>query len=486
MSHARYTLIFVLASIAICTLIGSATAQVVTTFPFQDDFEGQSPSPVGCAISVTLASPWTNATDDDLDWYVGAGGTSSGGTGPSVDQNPGNASGAFLYIESSCFFGSTVELLSPQFDISGFVDPPQVSYHYHMYGNDQGMLHTDVVEQLNSGTAVVMVAGLATLGSANFVAAHVGTIIELTSPMSVAGTYTIDAVHASNGIDLSPTPPSMGSPVVVSYVHYASHPDALTPVTDDQDLWQENSGQLSGLIGGGAEQLITVVMRGVTGPGIQSDMAIDSFSFDEHGNDDVGVISIDSPTSGAALGMEDLALTVKNFGGSTQAGFGVSVSLDGGLLLSGTVNVPVAPGATYQLVIPSFADVSAAGFHTISATTQLVGDTDPSNDGVQVTIHNTPVISTFPYLEDFENDDGFFVSGRHQQLVGARESVRRLHPGCGQRLERLGHEPHRGLQHLRVFLPRFGRLRFHRAELRSDPRVLSHFRGRDRIRPNLG
>ena len=125
----------ILGGLAICALVGPVWAQVVTTFPFNDDFEGQSQAQASnaCGVSVPLASPWTNATDDDIDWTPDSGGTPSLNTGPSMDQSPGTASGIYLYTEaSSPCFNSTARLLSPQFDISAFVNPPSITYSYHM------------------------------------------------------------------------------------------------------------------------------------------------------------------------------------------------------------------------------------------------------------------------------------------------------------------------------------------------------------------
>ena len=280
MNRTKLTFLVVLLLVVVGAFAGQTAAQIVTTFPFNDDFESQSPlGTMACGQSVTLASPWTNATDDGIDWYTGAGGTSSSFTGPSVDQNPGTASGVYLYTEGSGCFNNTARLLSPQFDVSAFVRPPVVSYYHHMYGGDQGQLHTDVVEQLNSGNGGTMLLGALIHPGSNFVSSHVGTTIEVTSPSAQAGIYTITGVDGSTGVNLSPAP--TGFTNNATFVHTVLHSNVLAPVTDNQDLWQKNSGFVQGLLGGGSEQLLTVVVRGVTGPGIQSDMAIDDFTFDE-------------------------------------------------------------------------------------------------------------------------------------------------------------------------------------------------------------
>lgn len=146
----RYTL----PSICIIALFSTSTALAIPP-PYTEDFEAEATCGTACgAACVLTASGWTNSTTDDLDWAVDTGGTTSGGTGPSVDHNPGNGTGNYLYIESSTpCNGSDQEahLISPPLELLG-TTTPVIQFWYHMYGGDQGTLHVDVIDQ--TGTVI--------------------------------------------------------------------------------------------------------------------------------------------------------------------------------------------------------------------------------------------------------------------------------------------------------------------------------------------
>ncbi len=94
--------------------------------------------------------------------------------------------------------------------------------------------------------------------------------------------------------------------------------DAIPPVSDNVDLWQETAViSLTAYVG----QTVHLRIRGMTGPDFESDMAIDDFSLFELPAADVGVISVDSPV-GAACGLtnaEQVTVTVANFGAAAQS-----------------------------------------------------------------------------------------------------------------------------------------------------------------------
>jgi len=99
-----------------------------------------------------LGNGWINETNgvvDDIDWRVDAGGTPSVGTGPTIDYNPGTATGNYLYIETSASCDNrTAILTSPCLDLTG-INSPIFSFAYHMFGTNIGSLHID----LHDGTS---------------------------------------------------------------------------------------------------------------------------------------------------------------------------------------------------------------------------------------------------------------------------------------------------------------------------------------------
>lgn len=125
-----------------------AQAQVISTFPYTQNFEGEVQGPTVCTTPYVMLSPgWFNVTGtDNLDWSADQGGTPSAGTGPSVDKNPGTATGKYLYLESSGTCGSpsrVAHLLSPYFNFTS-LPTPWVSYGCHLFGATQGSLAVDV------------------------------------------------------------------------------------------------------------------------------------------------------------------------------------------------------------------------------------------------------------------------------------------------------------------------------------------------------
>lgn len=120
----------------------------VASLPLTLDFEGDGLCGTGtdCGATVcAIGNGWvnlTNGSEDDIDWRVDENGTPSGGTGPSVDANPGTAAGNYVYLEASgSCSDQTAILQSPCIDLAG---ASAVSFKYHMFGGNMGSLHLDV------------------------------------------------------------------------------------------------------------------------------------------------------------------------------------------------------------------------------------------------------------------------------------------------------------------------------------------------------
>ncbi|NHN27172.1 hypothetical protein FIA58_015930 [Flavobacterium jejuense] len=116
---------------------------------FNEDFEGETlcPTTSDCGTTICgLSGFWTNlvnGTDDNIDWRVDEGGTPSTGTGPSIDFNPGTATGNYVYLEASSCSTQTGILESQCMIIDQGYD---FKFAYHMYGTNVGSLHLDIFE----------------------------------------------------------------------------------------------------------------------------------------------------------------------------------------------------------------------------------------------------------------------------------------------------------------------------------------------------
>lgn len=117
---------------------------------------------------------------------------------------------------------------------------------------------------------------------------------------------------------------------------------------------------------------------------------------------DVGVFDFDAPSNGCGLGSEPVTIKVINLGYEAQSDIPVNYQVDGGTIYTGTIAGPVEPGTIATYTFPDLADLSAIGDFVITAWTAQPGDEDESNDDATTTVTNIPVISSYPYLEDFE------------------------------------------------------------------------------------
>ena len=119
-------------------------AQVVNTFPYNEDFEGEIQGSTSCSGTYTMLSPgWYNDITDTHDWTADVGGTGSIGTGPSTDYNPGTPTGYYLYTETSGCAGTVANLESPWFDFSAITGGIEMSFWYHMLGATMGTMSVE-------------------------------------------------------------------------------------------------------------------------------------------------------------------------------------------------------------------------------------------------------------------------------------------------------------------------------------------------------
>ncbi len=120
-------------------------------------------------------------------------------------------------------------------------------------------------------------------------------------------------------------------------------------------------------------------------------------------NHDIASLSLVSPTNGCGLGVESVTVNFKNYGLNDEVNIPVSYQLDGGTVISETIAGPIAAGATYTHTFAVPADLSVIGSHSIIVNCDLPLDEDLGNNTLTVSVENVPVVSSFPYYEDFED-----------------------------------------------------------------------------------
>ncbi|HMG66627.1 MAG TPA: T9SS type A sorting domain-containing protein, partial [Chitinophagaceae bacterium] len=128
--------------------------------------------------------------------------------------------------------------------------------------------------------------------------------------------------------------------------------------------------------------------------------------------DDIQMISIDTPVvnSCGLNGTTPVAVSVRNSVNTTVSNIPVKFRVDGGSVISDTIS-SINGNATVQYLFTETANLVAIGTHTIEAWVDYPTDSYPQNDTSRITIVNSPVVNSFPYLENFESGNGSWYPG---------------------------------------------------------------------------
>ena len=144
---------------------------------------------------------------------------------------------------------------------------------------------------------------------------------------------------------------------------------------------------------------------------------IGPYSFTTLYNNNVGVIGIFEPETSCGIQSSDsVKVILKNFGGRPQSlipfnftvngsGRGVSMPTDG--LYTGVLGKDSTDIIAFDVTFGT----SQSGEYTIQAWTELEEDAFTANDTFTVTITNIPIVTNYPYTEDFEDWKGGWLVG---------------------------------------------------------------------------
>lgn len=420
------TITNMVAALVLLTSLASAQIAITSGSPFFEDFEGNVTASAGetCpAVGPTaLANGFVNLAGDGNEWTPDNNGTPSVGTGPFIDQNPGNAVGIYLYVEASGSCTNAVaELASPQFDISGLTSTQAAfDFWYHLDGLHSGSISVDTVEQVNSGSDGAVAGGSDTFNSvgAAFTANHVGTQITISGSTASDGVYDIIAFIDADNVQLGATFASAESSL--NFIHTNTTTGVAGPFSGDQGgAWQNSGDTLLNTVrlnfgADGNEQLFTVIIRGTTGAGFQSDMAIDSFTMrGDAPAVDLSPIAISAPALPVADGCiplsasELVTVEVSNNQAPIPAGTQIPLTLDvnsGAQIIGETFTLVsgVAQGASVFLQFAMPADLSTLGANTLSVSYTGM-DSVPGNDVLNVAFDNPNAApAVLPVMENFD------------------------------------------------------------------------------------
>ena len=185
-------------------------AQTISSFPYYENFEGESQGPTNCGGAYLMnASGWTNDLTDGLDWSSDVGGTGSTNTGPTTN--------------------------------SGADHNPGVAGGHYMYTETSGAACQNATANLESPffNLTALTQPELALWYHMFGANMGGALTHIDARVGSTAAWTIDVV---------------------------------TPVTDNQDVWQE---LIVDLIPYAGMDSVQFRVRGTTGSSFGSDIAID-------------------------------------------------------------------------------------------------------------------------------------------------------------------------------------------------------------------
>jgi hypothetical protein len=142
----------------------------------------------------------------------------------------------------------------------------------------------------------------------------------------------------------------------------------------------------------------------------------DGYSFDDITltltTDDVSMMQLVNPGSNicALSSTEPITVQVKNYSTGTLTGVPVSYQVDNGTII--TENIPsINAGQTVNYTFTQTADLSAYKVYAFKSWVGLLTDSYHVNDTLTTSFRTSPQITSYPYLESFESNDGNWYTG---------------------------------------------------------------------------
>jgi len=146
--------------------------------------------------------------------------------------------------------------------------------------------------------------------------------------------------------------------------------------------------------------------RGEKGSSYTGDMAIDDILIKEVLANDLAALNTTAPTAYCGITLDTIRMTIVNVGTSAQSSYSATYSIDGGTtwITPENITTTLNPGDTLDYTFTTLADFSTPGTYDVLTAVILTGDGDNSNDTIAGNnpVNVVPIISSFPYTQDFE------------------------------------------------------------------------------------
>lgn len=126
---------------------------------------------------------------------------------------------------------------------------------------------------------------------------------------------------------------------------------------------------------------------------------------------DIGVVDIISPdNNGCNLSAANpVQIRLKNYNNLALNNIEVGYQINNNTPVIENLN-SISANQSVNYTFSQTADFSAYTDYTVKVWVKYSGDTYPENDTMVIDLRRSPVITTYPYLERFENSDGYYYT----------------------------------------------------------------------------
>ncbi len=127
-------------------------------------------------------------------------------------------------------------------------------------------------------------------------------------------------------------------------------------------------------------------------------------------SNDIALASIDSINlKSCNLGIQPIRVTIRNVSKKAASNVQVHYKINNGATVTETIS-SVPANSSLPYTFSTTANLTTNGFYTIEAWVSLTNDPYAGNNLKKLTFRNQPLVSSFPYIENFENSDGSFYT----------------------------------------------------------------------------
>lgn len=150
---------------------------------------------------------------------------------------------------------------------------------------------------------------------------------------------------------------------------------------------------------------------------------------------DLQMLSIDAPLK-ASCGLTNatsIKVSVRNSANNAISNIAVRYRINNGAWISETIP-SIAANTTVQYNFTTTADLSGLSTYSIQAIVDYTSDSFKENDTTATTVINSPIISSYPYLQNFETSNGYWytdgINSSWQYGTPASQKINRAASGA--------------------------------------------------------